>query len=233
MAINPFRIDVNQPHHHRRQRIFQIPHTGVTAAFGAAWCQPLFLRAPVGVFFWMPNIFPAKTKPKNLQTRSLVGNGTGINQQVGPAQGIAIFFLDRPQQPASFIQIDVIGPRVQGRKTLVTGATATAAIGDTVGTSCVPRHAHHQAHIVTPVGRPPRLAIGHQGVQIFFQGGNIELFQLFSIIERGPHGIGLGVVLVQDVQIERLGPPIGIGHSALGRRPVHNRALTTVMGSVL
>jgi hypothetical protein len=54
---------------------------------------------------------------------------------------------------------------------------------------------------------------------------DIEFFDFFAVMEARPHGVGLGVVLVQDAQIQSLGPP---SHGALrggGIGTVHDGAL--------
>jgi hypothetical protein len=40
--------------------------------------------------------------------------------------------LDRPQQPATFVQADVVGPVVEGREPLRALASAAAAVGKAV-----------------------------------------------------------------------------------------------------
>ena len=60
LAINAFRINIDQPHHHRRQRIFQITFPRVTGTFAAGRRKPLFFGAPINVFFRMPDILATK-----------------------------------------------------------------------------------------------------------------------------------------------------------------------------
>jgi hypothetical protein len=37
--------------------------------------------------------------------------------------------------------------------------------------------------------------------------GHIEFFDFLSVIETAPHWVRLGVLLLEDIQIERFGPP--------------------------
>ena len=76
---------------------------------------------------------------------------------------------------------------------------------------------------MTPVSWPPFLTVGHQGQHILFERFKIELLDRFPIIEVRPHGISLEVVLMEDVQVERLGPPVHVGHAAFCRTAVHDR----------
>jgi hypothetical protein len=109
-----------------------------------------------------------KPKPKVFRAHRLVGDVAGQDDQVGPAELVAVFLLDRPQQAARLVEVAVVRPGVERRETLVAGAAAAAAVGDAVGARGMPGHADHQAAVVAPVGRPPVLAVGHQGVQVFF-----------------------------------------------------------------
>ena len=60
---------------------------------------------------------------------------------------------------------------------------------------------------MAPVGRPPRLAVGHQGFEVGFQRVHVQGFQRLAVVKAGAQRIGFAVVLVEDVQIQRLGPP--------------------------
>src|SRR5208283_2746762 len=52
VAVRAFRIDVDQPHLHGSERIFEVPVAGVAVVI-----QPLVLRTPVDRFFRLPDIF--------------------------------------------------------------------------------------------------------------------------------------------------------------------------------
>ena len=65
-TINPFRIDVDQPHHDGCQRIFQIPFTGITAVGVFSRGEPFFFRSPIDVFLRMPDVFTTKTETEGL-----------------------------------------------------------------------------------------------------------------------------------------------------------------------
>ena len=229
IAVYPLRVHVNQAHLNRGQRVFHgvwLVYALVAAVRGR---QPLFLCAPVDVFLGVPNVLTAVGEAKGFKAHGLIGNVTGKDKQVGPAYLVAILFLDRPQQAASLIKVAVIGPGIQRSKTLVAGATATTAVGQPVGARRVPRHTNHQTAIVTPICRPPILAVGHQLVHVLFERFVIEFFDFFAVVEVFAHRVCLAVVLVQDVQIQVLRPPGR--HIALLLRigPVHDRALTTTI----
>jgi LysR family hydrogen peroxide-inducible transcriptional activator len=71
----------------------------------------------------------------------------------------------------------------------------------------VPCQADHQAAIVAPVGRPPVLAVGHQRATCgFLERFEVELLHLFAVV-KSAHRVGLGVVLVQNVEVQGVRPP--------------------------
>lgn len=91
-------------------------------------------------------------------------------------------------------------------------------------------HAHHQAAVMTPVSGPPVLAVRHERGQVIFERRNVQFLDLFTVIKTCPHRVRLVVVLVQDVQIQRFGPPGHVGVARAGVATVHDRALPRRMG---
>ncbi len=207
VAIHPFRVDVNKPHHHRGQRVLQIPFTTVTAPFAAARRQPLFLGAPVDIFFRMPDVLAATGKTEGLEPHGFISDVARQDHQVGPGDLVAVFLFDGPQQAARLVEVAVVWPAVEGGEALVAGVGTATAVGGAIAACGVPGHADHQAAVVPPVGRPPGLAVGHQGMEVGLEGVVIEAAEGISIIERLIHRIGLAVMLVQDVEVEGIGPP--------------------------
>jgi hypothetical protein len=65
------------------------------------------------------------------------------------------------------------------------------------------------------VGRPPVLALCHQVGQVFFECGVVELFEFFVVIKACIHRVGYRLVLMQDGQVQLVGPPLCIGLGAL------------------
>ena len=225
LAHDPLGVDVNQTHLDRSQGVFQRFTVLARSFVAVGGGHPLFFRTPVHVLFGVPDVFATKRESIGLQTHGFVGDVASQNKQIGPADFVAVFFLDGPQQAAGFVQVAVVGPRVQGCETDVASACATTAVGDAVRTGRVPCQANHQTTVVTPVGRPPVLAVGHQSDHVFFQGGHVELFDFFAVVH-ARHGVGFAVVLVQDVQVQRLGPPGHVGGARRGVTTVHDGAAT-------
>lgn len=107
---------------------------------------------------------------------------------------------------------------------MIAGARAAATIGNAIGTCGVPSHTDHQATVVTPVGRPPVLTVGHQCGQVALKRIDIQRLQRFAVVEGFVQWISLAVVLMQDVEVERIGPP---GHHRVATgsiRAVHDGA---------
>ncbi len=173
----------------------------------------------------MPDVLATEGEAESLEAHRLVGHVAGEDDEVGPADLVAILLLDRPQQAAGLVEVAVVGPRVEGGEALVAGAAAAPAVGDAIGAGGVPGHADHQAAVVAPVGRPPGLAVGHQGLEVVLERVDVELLQLFAVVETGAHRVGLAVVLMKDVEVEGLGPPVHPGHAGRGQAAVHDRAL--------
>ena len=185
LAIHTLGVYVDQTHLHGRERVFQragIVHIRVALIASG---QPLLFGAPVDVLLWVPDVFAAEGKAEGLQAHRLVRNVSSKNHQVGPAELVAVLLFDWPQQAASLVEIDVVGPGVERGKTLIAGATATAAVCSAVGASRVPGHANHEAAVVAPVGRPPSLAVGHEFSEVSLQLFNVEGLDRVAVVEIG------------------------------------------------
>ena len=153
IAVRPFRIDVDEAHLHGAERLGELAFAAV--AFVA---EPGALRTPEQLF-GLPDVGAAAGEAERLEAHRFQRDVAGENHQVGPRDLAAVLLLDRPQQPARLVEVGVVRPAVERREALLTGAGAAAAVGDAVGARAVPRHADHQAAIVTEIGRPPFLRI--------------------------------------------------------------------------
>ncbi len=172
----------------------------------------------------MPDILAPEGKAVGLQPHRFIGHRTGENDQIGPTDLVAVFFLDRPKQTPRLVQVDVVGPAVDRGKPLIARAGTAATVCDPVGAGRVPGHANHQTAVMPPVRGPPILAVGHQSMQIFLERLDVERLDRFTIVEVRPHRIGLGVVLMQDVEVQRLRPPVHDRCSCGRISAVHHRA---------
>ncbi len=222
LAIDAFGIHVDQAHHHGGERVFQVAFTGIAASRTAAGGEPFLFRAPVGVLLGMPDVFATESEAEGLQAHRFIGQGAGEENQVGPRNPVAVLLLDRPEQATRLVEVGVVGPRVQGREADVAGVAAAAAVGRAVGTGGMPRQPDHQTAVMAPIGRPPILTVGHQRLDVPLQRRDVELPELLAIVEARTQRGGLRVVLVEDVEIEGLGPPVHVGHIDRGCTTVHD-----------
>ena len=224
ITIGALRVDVDQPHLDRPEGLGQHPVAGVTVI-----AQPFGLGTPVDVLLGFPDIGAPAGEAEGLEAHGLHGDVAGQDHQVGPGQAVAVLLLDRPEQAARLVEVAVVRPGVDGRKTLVTGSAAAAAIRDPVGAGAVPGHADEQRAVVTPVRRPPVLGVGHQGVKVSLDRRQIEGPERFGVVEARVHRIGLRRMLAEDLQVKPVGPPVGIGlHLRGSPAAVSERALAFI-----
>ena len=209
--VYPLRVDIDEPHLNSGQRVFHRRRVCYVAVAVVTGRQPLFLRTPVGVLLRVPKIWATKSETKSLEPHRLVGNISGQNHQVCPAEFVAVFLFNRPQQTAGLVEVCVVWPRVQRGEALGATSPTTPAISGAVGTSRVPGHTNHQAAIVAPVGWPPVLAGGHKLVQVFFESIDVKFLDLFAVVKVCAQRVSFCVVLVQNIKIEGVRPPFHIG----------------------
>ena len=229
VAIGAFGIDVDEAHLNGSKRVIKITLAAVAAVFLVAGGEPLFLGAPVNVFLWFPDIGTTAAEAEDRSAHGLDGDVASEDHQVCPGNLVAVFLLDRPQEAASFVEVAVIGPAVERCETLLTSACATATVAGAVGAGAVPCHADEEAAVVAVVSGPPVLTVGHQGVEVFLQSVQVERFEGFRVVEAGAHRIGLGRILVEDLEVELVGPPVAVGPSAGHGGAMHHRAFADVI----
>src|SRR5205823_10942734 len=168
-----------------------------------------------------------------LETHRLEGDVAGEDHQVGPGDVPAIFLLDRPQQPARLVEIAVIRPAIERREALLAPPAAAAAIADAVGARGVPRHADEEWAVMAIVGRPPFLAVRHQGMEVLDHLIEIETVEFLGIVECLAHGIGLGRILMQHANVQLVRPPVADHSAARMRHRALARALVSLCVHVL
>ena len=228
VAIRTFGVDVDQAHLHGGQRVFQLALAGV-----AHVTQPAVFLAPIDVLFRLPDVGTTAAKTKALEAHRLHRDVARQDVKVSPGDLVAVFLLDRPQQAARLVQVGIVRPAVGGRKTLRPGAAAPAPVSGAIGACAVPCHADEQTAVMAPIRRPPFLAVGHQRRQILLQRLEVQLLEFLGVVERLAHRIDLGGMLTQDLEVQRIRPPLAI-RAALVRcvrvdRRMHDRAFADVI----
>jgi len=198
-AIRAFWIDVDEAHLHRAERLRELAFAAV-----ALIAEPRPLGTPEQLFR-LPDIGAAAGKTEGFEAHRLQRAIAGKDYQVRPRNLVAVFLLDRPQQPARLVEVGVVPPTVQRRKTLLSSSGSAAAVSDAVRARTVPRHADEQSAVVAEVGRPPILRIRHERGEVLLQRLEVELLELLRVVERLAHRIGQGRVLVETFQVEPVG----------------------------
>jgi hypothetical protein len=210
VAVRAFGVHVDQAHLHGGQGVLELTVAAVAAVRLVAGGQPLGFGAPVDVVFGCPDVGAATTESKGLEAHGFHGDVAREHEEVGPGDGVAVLLFDRPEQATGLVEVAVVGPAVERGKTLAAGARATAAVGRAVGARAVPGHADEQAAVMAPVGRPPVLGVGHEGGQVLLERRKVQLLEGLGVVEVGAQGVGHRLVLVQDRQVELMGPPVAV-----------------------
>ena len=78
----------------------------------------------------------------------------------------------------------------------------------------MPRHADEQTAVVAEVGRPPLLRVRHQGMQVLDHGVEVEALELLGVVERLAHRIGQVGVPMENLNVQRVRPPVAVRVSA-------------------
>src|SRR6476620_4131587 len=110
--------------------------------------KPFFFRAPVNILIRLPDVFAATGKAESFEAHRFESDVARKDQQIGPRNLSPVLLLDRPEQAASLVEADVVGPTVKRGKTLLAPAAAAAAVTDAVGSRRMPGHPNEQRPIV-------------------------------------------------------------------------------------
>ena len=226
VAVRALRVDVDEAHLDRGQRVLQLAVAAV-----ALVVEPGGLGPPVDVVVRLPDVLAAAAEAEGLEAHRLQGHVAGEDHQVAPRDLLAVLLLDRPQQPAGLVEADVVRPAVERREALLAGPGATASVADPVGAREVPRHPDHERAVVAEVGRPPVLGVRHHRRDVALDGGEVEGLERLGVVEVLAERVGHGRVLGEDLQVELVRPPltVGVPHGGV-REAGHDRASPALRG---
>ncbi|CAI4215744.1 unnamed protein product, partial [Parascedosporium putredinis] len=188
--------------------------TLLATAVAVLVAEPRLLGAPVDGLVGLPNIGAAGGEAKSLAAHGLDGDVTGEEQEIRPRDLLAVLLLDGPEEAAGLVETGVVGPAVERGEALLAGATAAAAVGDTVGAGAVPGHADKETAVVAKVGGPPLLGVGHDGGEVLLELGIVYALEGLGVVEVLLVGVGHAGVLTEDVELELLGPPVKVPRAA-------------------
>ena len=195
------------------------PNGGLQIAVAAealVGAQPGDLVTPVHVLVRLPDVRTAAAESERPEAHRLQRDVAGENDEVGPGDGPAVLLLDRPQQAARLVDVDVVGPAVERSEALLPAAAASSAVIDAVGSGGVPGHADELRPVVAEIRRPPVLRVGHQLDQVLLQRLVVEALELLRVVEFLPHRVGLRGMLVQQFQPQPVRPPVPVRPAEAG-----------------
>ena len=211
VAVGAFGIDVDQAHLNGTKRILELAVTGVAAVF-----EPGSLRAPVRDVIGLPGINASASEAEHLQAHGFHGNVSGEQEEICPGDLLAVLLLDRPEQSTCLVEVDVVGPAVQGCEAMHARSAAATAVSGAVGAGAVPCHANEEGTVVAVVSGPPLLGVGHDGSDVCLELGVVQRVELLGVIEIITKGARRRRIDLQQLQVELIGPPVVIGGSGDG-----------------
>ena len=216
-AVRAFGIDVDEAHLDRGERI------GQSAALAVALvAQPFLLGAPEDILLWLVDVLAAAAEAEGLEAHGFERDIARQDHQVGPGEAVAVFLLHRPEQAARLVEVGVVRPAVERGEALRAGGRAAAAVAGAIGAGAVPGHADHERAVIAPVRGPPVLAVSQHLGDVSLDLVQVELLELFGVVERPFHGIPGRRVLVKDAEIELVRPPVPVASTSETR--VHDGA---------
>ena len=80
----------------------------------------------------------------------------------------------------------------------------------------MPGHANEKRAVMAKICGPPVLRIRHKGMKILLEAVIVEAFEFLRVVEALVHGVGGRIVLVKNVYLQLVGPPVLVGRSAAG-----------------
>ncbi|CRK39328.1 hypothetical protein BN1708_001577 [Verticillium longisporum] len=232
VAIGALGVDVDQTHMGSTERLLQATGVGalimtlvgdeaartlvalVATRVADVVAEPSGLATPVDRLVGLPDVGPTTGEAKGLEVHRLEGDVAGEEQQISPGDLVAVLLLDGPQQATSLVERDIVGPAVQGSKTLLALTATTAAVEDAVGTGAVPRHANEETSVVTKVGGPPVLRVGHEVLEVLLDGIVVEAVEGSSVVKVVAEGVRDICVLTENVELQSIGPPVTVAGAA-------------------
>jgi len=212
IRVRTFRVHVDEAHLDGAERLHEVAVAAV-----ALVVEPDVLGSPVDVLLGSPHIFTTASETEGLEAHRFEGDVAGEDQKIGPRELAAVLLLDRLEQEAGLVEIDVVGPAVERGEALGARSATAATIVGAVGAGRVPGHADEERAVVPIVGRPPVLRVGHERREVSLYRGEIEGLELLGVIEVVAHRVGLGRTLMEDVQVQLVGPPVLVGRAAPSR----------------
>ena len=209
LAVRALRVHVDEAHHGVRQGVLEVADLGPDEPVGRG-LLPLGLRAPRDRVVGFELVLPAAREAERLEAHRLEGDVARQDDQVGPREPAAVRPLDRLEQSAGLVEVDVVRPAALGREPLEPARRAGAAVGGAVRAGAVPGHPDEEGPVVAVVGRPPLLGGRHHLADVGLHRLEVEFFERRCVVEVLVVRPDVCRVVVQGVEIQHLRPPVRV-----------------------
>ncbi len=239
LPLRPLGVHVDEAHGRGAERVLQQAdvaelalilmtvrlHVGDQRAFARArralavagvGPEPPLFAAPVDVLIRLPSIGAPPGETERFEAHRLERDVAREDHEIGPGNLAAVLLLDRPQEAARLVEAHVVRPAIERREALLPARAAAAPIADAVGAGAVPGHADEERAVVAEIRGPPVLRIGHERREILLQAGVVEALEFVGVIEVLAHRVGLRRVLVEQLDLQPVRPPVLVGGAAAG-----------------
>lgn len=123
-VVWPLRVDVNQTHVGRGEGFLEFIGTVIDVSAAVissilALRDPGRFRAPVNTLVRLPSVDTPAGEAKSWESHLLQSHIARQHDQVSPGDAFAVLLLDGPKQSSWLVQILVVRPAVERRKTLL------------------------------------------------------------------------------------------------------------------
>ena len=156
VGVGAFRVHVDEPHLYSAKWFEELSVARVTLIV-----EPYGLGSPVDVLFWSPHVLAAASEPERGQAHRFQGDIAGQDHEICPRNATTVLLLNWLEQKSCFIEVAVVWPAVEWFETLGSRCATAATIVGAVGASGVPCHANEERPVVSVIGGPPVLGVGH------------------------------------------------------------------------
>ncbi len=206
VAVRSFGVDVDETHLHGAERAAELALTAVPLV-----AEPRVLGAPDDLV-GLPDVGSPEPEAEGLEPHRLHRAVAGEDQEIRPGDRAAVLLLDRPQQSPGLVEVGVVGPAVERGEALRALAAAAPAVRDPVGAGGVPRHPDEERAVVAVVGGPPVLRRRHHVEHVPLQRVDVDGCELRGVVEVVVERARVGRVLVENLQVQLIRPPVPVRH---------------------
>ena len=139
--------------------------------------------------FRLEDVLAAAAEAEHRPAHAFDRDVAGQDEQVGPADCLPYFCLIGHSRRRALSRLPLSGQLLSGSKRCCP-LWRRRAVGHAISARGMPRHADQERAVMAVVGRPPRLAVGHQRGEIGLQRLIIERLERLGIVEVRPIGPG-------------------------------------------